>query len=103
MAIIGAAFLSTFVSSITNSLNSDSTAPEPVKSSILKSVQSGRTGLNQDSSNSSKVSAAVQDKITGKFHKFTIDSSRQAIIYTSVFVSIWLVLSFALVGKEREE
>ncbi|GAB4145805.1 MAG: MFS transporter [Patescibacteria group bacterium] len=97
-AIIGAVFLSVFSSSIATNLSNDTKIPDQVKTSILAKVDAGETGLNSspDNQNSVKLPAAVQTAITDEFHQSTVDASRQAIIYTGLFVLLALGLSFFL-------
>jgi EmrB/QacA subfamily drug resistance transporter len=97
-AIIGAAFLSTFMSSFVNDVNT-SKLPVSVKAQISQGANSGESGRNtqsnpcQASANQNQNSKAVNQQVCTSQNQAYVEGSRAAILYTGIFIMACFVIT----------
>ena len=101
-ALIGAVFLATLGSSITDKINNDANLnklPVAAKQSIIDKVSNGDTSSSR--SNSGNTSETVNNAIKKDIQESIVDGSRIAVAYTGVILLISFLVSFTLPsGKE---
>lgn len=96
-ALIGAVFIATFTSSVTNNISSSQNIPNAVKSSIVSTFNSGETNLS--SSNTNQPKYKFDEEIKRDVNQAIVEGSKDSIKYTGFFILLCLLVSFGLPNK----
>lgn len=98
-AIIGAVVLTTMASSLAGGVSNSTTLPEAYKPQISSALaaQAASGGLDGVSnSTTDKLSPEIQEELVNIGHQASADASRQAMLYTGIFMTAAFAVSFAL-------
>jgi EmrB/QacA subfamily drug resistance transporter len=102
-AIVGAAFLSTFVFSFTNNVN-NSQLPAPIKAQISSGTESNRnTKANPCNTPTSQnqISKRINQELCNAQNQAYVDGSKVAILYSGIFVVLCFLVTLSFDNKER--
>lgn len=104
-AIIGAVVLTTMASSLAGGVANSTVIPEQYKSQVAAAAasQAAEGGLGDPSDGEAQLPPAIKEELTSIGHQASADASRQAMLYTGIFMSAAFAVSFALPNRKNLE